>query len=161
MFPFFLPYCNTFCTCMFISLVLYAFLILIIALRESVKVITFEIFESIVNCVPLRIVYNFAIKIKLVFDSLYKSLILIQIIEAPTFAWLFEESVYVYFPDKSQYLFFSLFLKLNTLITKVISHLLIKSKYKLKYYVKGNDNFIIIIIVDKSLICDITYKCHI
>lgn len=103
------------------------------------KVVTFEIFESIINCVPLKIAYNFAIKIELVFGNLYKSLILIQIIEVPTF----KASVYIYFPDESQYLFFLLFLRLNVLMKKVISQLLIKAKYKLKYYVKGNDNFII------------------
>jgi len=84
MFPFFLPYFNKFWTSIFISLVLYAFLMLLIAPREFQKVVAFGIFESITNCMSLRIAYDFAVKIELVLGSLYISCLLFQITEAPT-----------------------------------------------------------------------------
>lgn len=70
-FPFSFAYCNRFCTCTFILLALYKFLMLFIALRESEKTrCNLCIFESMIKCMALRIAYDSAVNIEQILESL-------------------------------------------------------------------------------------------
>jgi len=46
MFPFYFLFCNKFCTSIFMSLVLYEFLMLITVVTEEKKIVAFKTFES-------------------------------------------------------------------------------------------------------------------
>lgn len=69
---------------MFISLVLCAFIIFFIELREFEKIVAFGIFEFVTNWIPLRIANYSTVKIELILSSLYISFVLFQITEVPT-----------------------------------------------------------------------------